>query len=121
MIAEAFWTFLPPIKKNKSYTNYLIPLSRSKFQAFSNLGYSIKLAWIPFHVGIPGNEKADQMAKQAAINGRKPKFKIPYTDYCFFSSRDLREKSFSLLKENFLSKDKLYYSFYYKDAFPTKT
>jgi len=31
-------------KKSKSYTNYLIPLSRSKFQALCNLGYSIKLA-----------------------------------------------------------------------------
>jgi len=61
------------------------------------------------------------MAKQVAINGRKSKFKIPYTDYCFFSSHDLREKFFSLLKEDFLSKGKLYYSFYYKDAFPTKT
>ncbi|XP_043252544.1 uncharacterized protein LOC122397459 [Colletes gigas] len=29
-------------------------------------GHKIILAWIPGHVGIPGNEKADQIAKQVA-------------------------------------------------------
>jgi len=108
-------------QKCKSNINYLIPLCRSKFQTLINSRYSIKLAWIPSHIGISGNERADQMAKQAASNGRKPKFKIPYTDYCVFPTRDLREKSFSLLKEDFLTKGKLYYSLYYKDPFPTKT
>jgi len=71
-----------------SNTNYLIPLCRSKFHSLSRLGYSIKLAWIPLHVGIPGNEGVDAL-KQAAINDKKPKFKIPFTDYYAFSSRDL--------------------------------
>jgi len=108
-------------QKNKSNGNYLIPLCRSKFHALTKSGFSIDLVWIPSHIGIPGNEKADQLAKQAAIHGRKPKFKIPYTDYCVFSARNLREKSQSLLKENFLTKGTLYHSLYDKDAFPSKT
>jgi len=104
----------------KNNSNYLIPLCRNKFHQLIRLGYSINLAWIPSHAGIPGNERVDQMAKQAALNGRKPKFKIPYTDYCVFSIRDLREKSLAILKENFLTKGKLYHSLYHKDIFPNK-
>jgi len=36
-------------------------------------GYSIRLAWIPSHIGIPGNEKVDSLAKQAASNGQETK------------------------------------------------
>jgi len=75
----------------------------------------------PLPINIPDNEKVDHLAKQAAINGRKPKFKISYTDYCAFSARDLRKNSFVSLKENFLTKGKLYHSCYYKDIFPTKS
>jgi len=112
---------LSSCQKNKSNGNYLVPLCRSKFHALTKSGYSIDLAWIPSYIGIPGNERADQLAKQAAIHGRKPKFKIPYTDYCAFSARDLREKSHSLLKENFLSKGTLHHSLYFKDVYPSKT
>jgi len=30
----------------------------------------MNLAWIPSHVGTPGNERVDLLAKQAAIHGR---------------------------------------------------
>jgi len=52
--------------------------------------------------------------------GRKPKFKIPYTDYCISSNRVLREKSFAMLKESFLIKGKQYYSIYLGNSFPNK-
>jgi len=107
-----------PHKNNNN--NYLIPLCRSKYHYLVNSGYLVNLAWVPAHVGIPGNEKADRLAKQAAIFGRKPKFKIPYTDYCVSSNRDLREKSFALLKESFLTKGKQFYSLYIGDSFPNK-
>jgi len=68
----------------KSCNNYLIPLIRSKFHSLSVSGFHIQLVWIPSHTGIEGNETVDLAAKRAAINGRKPKFKIPHTD--FYSS-----------------------------------
>jgi len=103
-----------------SNNNYLIPLCRSKFHYLVNTGYFINLAWVPSHIGIPGNKKADLLAKQAAIYGRKLKFKTPYTDYCVSSNRDLREKSSVLLKESFLTKRKQYYSLYVGGSFPSK-
>jgi len=53
----------------KSCANYLIPLIRDKFHSLSNRGYSIRFTWIPSHIGIPGNERVDSFAKQAASKG----------------------------------------------------
>ena len=37
------------------------------------------LAWVPSHIGIRGNEKADDLAKQA-LNFNVFDLKVPYTD-----------------------------------------
>jgi len=81
----------------KSNINYLVPLCRSKYHFLSRSNYIINLVWISSHVGISGNERVDLLAKQAALSGRKPKFKVPCTDYYAFSSCDLREKNVGLL------------------------
>ena len=39
----------------------------------------VVLAWVPSHIGIKGNEKADELAKQA-LNFNVLDLKVPYKD-----------------------------------------
>ena len=40
----------------------------------------VSFCWVPSHVGISGNERADKAAK-AALSGDVLPFKVPYTDF----------------------------------------
>jgi len=50
-----------------------------KHSKLTKQGKSIVLAWIPSHIGIKGNDKADALAKDA-LNMNVTNIKIPYTD-----------------------------------------
>ena len=43
----------------------------------------IEFVWVPSHIGILGNEKADAIARGAILNRIDPDIKIPYTDLKF--------------------------------------
>jgi len=63
-VLEAFTSY-----SAKSYSNYIIPLIKSKFHSLTKSGFLIQMIWIPSHVSIVGNKMADAAAKRAALHG----------------------------------------------------
>ena len=51
----------------------------TKLRILENTGYNIQFCWIPGHVGIAGNETADQAAKMGLQKNIQP-CPIPHTD-----------------------------------------
>ena len=54
-----------------------------KLTELDSKGFNIVFCWVPSHVGLAGNEKADLVAKQALT--------LPEVEPCFFPYTDLRQ------------------------------
>lgn len=92
----------------QSLTNHKVtnPLANSILNEFSSLnatGKEIVLMWIPSHVGISGNERADQKAK-ASLDLVISDVKIPYSDYRQLINKHFLQKWQTQWDNNFLNK-----------------
>ena len=49
--------------------------------SLTSTGKSVTFAWIPSHVGLDGNEMADELAKQSLTSEEISDIKLPHSDY----------------------------------------
>ena len=64
------------------FREYCHSRNQKSDQQLKNRKIDIKFCWVPSHVGIRGNERADQLAKNGLNSNSEPsQFKIPFTDY----------------------------------------
>ena len=67
---------------NQETKNPIMITILDTLQELKKKRFIIKFCWIPSHIGIQGNEKADQFAKAGLRLRNEPNhYKIPYTDY----------------------------------------
>ena len=65
--------------QNRTFNNPIVIEILEQLFNLAMLGHEVVMAWVPSHVGIPGNERADKAAKEA-VNEPILNPKIPYTD-----------------------------------------
>ncbi|KYN05751.1 hypothetical protein ALC62_03316, partial [Cyphomyrmex costatus] len=98
------------------HRNYIIYYIKKAFYEIQKQGKSVTLFWVPAHVGIPGNETADLAAKDAAINGFKPPFRVPYEDMLAESTAQAKRQSVESMKVVSAIKGTLYYENFYSQS-----
>ena len=79
LICSDSWSLIQMISK-ASFTEELVSRVQSDLHELIQEGYEITILFVPSHVGIPGNEKADQLAKDAAA-ARPQNMMIPFRDW----------------------------------------
>ena len=68
---------MKPVK----HTPYFLGKIRRFSSALTDKNYRVTLAWVPSHCSIPGNEKADSLAKVGAIDGDIYERPIAYDEF----------------------------------------
>ena len=79
LICSDSWSLIQLIIK-ASFTEELVSRVQSDLHELIQEGFEITILFVPSHVGIPGNEKADQLAKDAAA-ARPQNMMIPFRDW----------------------------------------
>lgn len=74
------------------YKSYLILKIKSVIKTFTEKGSSIKVIWVPGHVGVVGNERADSLAKDAIRSGLDSRFGVPLREIYNKGKEDVFEE-----------------------------
>lgn len=79
----------------------------------TNLGKSIHLMWVPAHVNIQGNEKADEMAKEAISSGTRIEPALPYSDLYSITNLIMKSKTSKTLRFRAKNNGSKYFELYH--------
>jgi ribonuclease HI len=70
ILSDSMSSLMAMESRKFSYKSHPIVLhTKQLYFEMQQSGRDVVLSWVPAHVGVPGNEVADEMAKHASING----------------------------------------------------
>ena len=78
--------------KSSDTKNPIILKLKLRMHRIISRGINISLIWIPSHVGIEGNEMADELAKFSLKNEDIKNLKVPCSDYKLLISEHFQNK-----------------------------
>ncbi|GBM20781.1 hypothetical protein AVEN_108236-1 [Araneus ventricosus] len=78
-----------------------LQLREDILQSLESRGFEIVFCWIPIHVGIPGNEKADNAAR---LGSAPLEHAVPYSDMCQIAQQKVTNKWQELWNEQIHNK-----------------
>ena len=100
-------------------TNRYIYEIKKKYNSFmvnNSHNTRIRLFWVPSHIGINGNEKADSLAKSATSSPDLNITQIPFTDLHLDFKKSARASTKNTIVNEGLNKGKLYFKYFYNTS-----
>lgn len=111
---------LQAIMNNKIsvYVNrYILEIRRKYFELKKEKdreGKKIVICWVPAHIGVEGNEIADQLAKEATSEEHSEELEVPYEDLKSTYKKEMYEKTVTKIIQQGRMKGREYFSNFYK-------
>ena len=83
---------LAALRSGRAHASWLVSAILKLLTTLSARGAETRFLWVPSHVGISGNEAADEAAKIAASLAPPPRFKVPPADIKVLINQSLQSE-----------------------------